>query len=219
VLLAALDCSRGDLSSTFTAEDLLLAAWKRNPMAWGLRGHEKQHPDSEKIYVELDRVSVGGRNVRGGLAGLGLLEKIHHRTYRLTRAGLAAASDVIGASPSMRGKADRALEDAIKNILTHPVFIEWSKDPTMPRYFRDAGHFWGVAAGTPPSVIRKRIAEVDSTLARAQSMLDQSGGDEVAFRHGQILYSRADVQRAVAFQAMLKSRFGKELSTLQANIS
>jgi hypothetical protein len=57
VLLAALDCSNGDLNSTFTAEELLLAAWKRDPMAWGLRGHEKEHPDSEKIYVELDRAS------------------------------------------------------------------------------------------------------------------------------------------------------------------
>jgi hypothetical protein len=44
-------------------------------MAWGLRGHEQQHPDSEKIYVELDRASIGGRNVRGGLAGLGYWKK------------------------------------------------------------------------------------------------------------------------------------------------
>jgi len=219
VLLAALDCSKGDLNSTFTAEELLLAAWKRDPMAWGLRGHEQQHPDSEKIYVELDRASMGGRNVRGGLAGLGLLEKVQRRTYRLTPAGLAAASEVIGAAPSMRGKAERTLADAIANILSHPVFREWTKDPTMPKHFRDAGHFWGVAAGTPPTVIRRRIAEIDHTLEKARSMLDQNGRDEVASRHGQILFSRVDVQHAAEFQAMLKSRFTKELSTLQASIS
>jgi hypothetical protein len=56
---------------TFTAEDLLLAAWKRDPMAWGLQGHESEHPDSERIYVTLDRA-----NVRGGLVGLGLFEKV-----------------------------------------------------------------------------------------------------------------------------------------------
>ena len=76
VLLAALDCSGGDLQTTFTAEELLLSAWKRDPLAWGLRGHEREHPDSEMIYKELDRVSVGGRNVRGGLVGIGLLEKV-----------------------------------------------------------------------------------------------------------------------------------------------
>src|SRR6516164_3235924 len=174
VLLAALDCSGGDLTSTFTAEDLLLAAWKRDPMAWGLRGHEKQYPDSEKIYVELDRASVGGRNVRGGLAGLGLLEKVQRRTYRLTPAGLAAASKVVGATPSIRAKAERSLADAIENILSHPVFQDWTKDPALPKHFRDAGHFWGIAAGTPPSVIRRRITEIDLTLDRARATLDQN---------------------------------------------
>src|SRR6266487_3654744 len=86
VMLAALDCSDGNLDKTFTAEDLLLAAWKRDPLAWGLRGYEHTHPDSERIYVELDRASVKGRNVRGGFAGLGLLEKVRQRTYRLTPA-------------------------------------------------------------------------------------------------------------------------------------
>jgi hypothetical protein len=47
-------------------------------------------------------------------------------------------------------------------------------------------------------------------------MLNQSGRDEVAARHGQILFSRVDVDRAAEFQAMLKSRFAKELSILQA---
>src|SRR5262245_16839130 len=61
VLLAAVECSGGDLNEVFTAEDLLLAAWRRDPMAWGLRGHENEHPDSEKIFVELDRVSMHGR--------------------------------------------------------------------------------------------------------------------------------------------------------------
>jgi hypothetical protein len=219
VLLAALDCSKGDLNATFTAEELLLAAWRRDPMAWGLRGHEKQHPDSEKIYVELDRASVRGRNVRGGLAGLGLLEKVHRRTYRLTATGLAAASEVVGATPSMRGKAERSLADAIENILSHPVFREWTKDPSLPKYFRDAGHFWGIAAGTPPSVIRRRIAEIDHTLERAQATLDQNGRDEVAVRHGSMLFSRADLQRAAEFQATLKARFAKELATLQAAVS
>jgi hypothetical protein len=84
VLLAAMECSGGDLRKMFTAEELLLAAWKRDPMAWGLRGHESEHPDSERIYVELDRASVRGSNVRGGLAGLGLFEKVQQRTYRMT---------------------------------------------------------------------------------------------------------------------------------------
>ena len=217
VLLAAVDCSGGDLAHSFTAEDLLLAAWKRDPLAWGLRGYEDKHPDSERIYVELDRASVGGRNVRGGLVGIGLLEKIRQRTYRLTPAGLAEASTVAGADPSIQGKAERALADGIGRLLSHSVFREWLKDPALPKYFRDAGHFWEIAPGTPPSVIKTRIAGIDNTLRTARSLLDEKGVEGIAARHGKALFERADIDRVSEFQGTLKLRFAKELATLQGS--
>jgi hypothetical protein len=219
VLLAALECSGGDPGKSFTAEDLLLAAWNRDPLAWGLRAHERKHPDSEKIYKEIDRVSVGGRNVRGGLVGIGLLEQIRKRTYRLTPKGLAEASTVAGADPSSRGKAERILADAIGTLLSHPVFREWQKDPALPKHFRDAGHFWGVAPGTPPSVIRARIREVDHTLATARALLDAQGLEEISERHGKALFDRNDVERADDFQATLKKRFARDLETLGATLT
>jgi hypothetical protein len=219
VLLAALDCSDGDLDKTFTAEDLLLSAWKRDPLAWGLRGHEQKHPDSEKIYTELDRASVKGSNVRGGLAGLGLFEKVRQRTYRLTPAGLVAASQIAGVDSSTKGKAERALADAVARVLSHPVFREWIKDPSMPKHFREAGHFWGVAPGTPPSVIRTRVGEVDKTLEAARSLLESKGVDGIAAQHGRALFDRNDIIRASEFQKMLKTRFAKDLATLNVELA
>lgn len=219
VLLAALDCSQGDLSVTFTAEDLLLAAWKRDPMSWGLRGHEMEHPDSERIYVEIDRASIRGTNVRGGLVGLGLFEKVRQRTYRFTPAGLATAGEVPGVDAGFRGKAERALADAVGAILSHPVFREWLRNQALPKYFRDAGHFWGIAAGTPPTVIRSRIGEVDKTLDKARSLLVTKGVDQIAERHGKTLFDKADIDRASQFQDTLKVRFGKDLLTLQVELT
>lgn len=216
VLLAALDCSGGDLSKTFTAEELLLAAWKRDPTSWGLRGHEAEHPDSERIYTEIDRASVRGNNVRGGLVGLGLFEKVRQRTYRLTPSGLVAASEIAGVDPKFRAKAERTLADAVGAVLSHPVFREWLKDPKMPKHFRDAGHFWGIAPGTPPSVIRARIGEVDHTLDKAWSLLEEKRVDEIAARHGRALFDRNDIERAREFQATLKVRFARDLAMLQA---
>lgn len=88
LLAAALEVSGGDVQQTFTLEDLLLTAWKRDAMAWGLRGHESHYPDSERMHVELVRASQKGKNLRGGLVALGLLEKVRQRTYRLTPAGV-----------------------------------------------------------------------------------------------------------------------------------
>lgn len=114
----------------------------------------------------------------------------------------------------MRGKADRAFAAAVSAILSHPVIRDWLRDPTHPKHFRDAGHFWGIAPGTPPSVIKGRIAEVDNTLRKALSILNSRGADEVTARHGQTLFERTDIDRAAEFQATLKRRFSAELSTL-----
>jgi hypothetical protein len=219
VLLAALECCEGDLDKIFTAEDLLLSAWTRDKAEWGLRGHENEHPDSEKIYKELDRVSVKGKNVRGGLVGLGLLERIRQRTYRLTTAGLALASQGPGVDPAVRGTAERALADAVSTIISHSVFQEWIRDSKAPKHFRDAGHFWGIAPGTPPAVIRSRILRVDKTLADARDVLNRKGVDEISGKGGKALFARRDLERAVEFHSTLKERFKKDLTVLQVDVA
>jgi len=118
----------------------------------------------------------------------------------------------------MRGKAERTLADAVAAIVSHSVFREWVKDPATPKHFRDAGHFWGIAPGTPPTVIRARIAEVDHTLRKASTLLEETGAEEISARHGKTLFDRVDIKRAVEFQAMLKHRFAGDLTTLQVTL-
>jgi len=180
------------------------------PLAWGLRGHEREYPDSERLRAELDRASV-----RGGMVGLGYFEKVRQRVYRLTPTGLLAARDVNGHDEGVKGKIDRTVADAITTIISHSVFREWLRDSTQPRYFRDAGHFWGVAPGTPPNLIRSRISHVDQTLRSANSLLQQRSVDAISAQHGRKLFDREDISRAIEFHEVLKGRFQKELETLQ----
>jgi hypothetical protein len=219
VLLAALDCSGGDLEKAFTSEDLLVAAWKRDRMAWGLRGYERDHPDVDKLRKEIDSRGAREGTPSTGLVSAGLLLRVRERMYRLTPAGLAAASEVVGAEPDTRGKATRALADAVDSILSHSVFRAWLKDSSSPKHFRDAGHFWGVAPGTPAKVIQARILDVDRNLDTALGILDTEGINEVTARHGKALFDRTDIERAKEFQAMLKERFAKDLATLHVKFA
>jgi hypothetical protein len=219
VLLAALDCSGGDPEETFTLEDLIVAAWKRDRLAWGLRGYEQEHPDGDRLRKEIDSRGAREGIPSSGLVASGLLSRVRERIYRLTPAGLAAAAEVVGAEPDARGKAERILADAVSTILSHSVFRQWVKDPTTPRHFRDCGHFWGVAPGTPARVIQTRISDVDRTLETALSLLDTGGVNEVAARHGKALFDRTDIERAMNFQTALKERFAKDLVTLQVKLS
>ena len=218
VLLAALECTQGNLNAEFTAEDLLLKAWERDRSAWGLRGHENEHPDSERIYVELDRAKV-----KGGMVGLGLFEKVRQRTYRLTPGGLMAASEAAQlaedpSTPEALAKAERGLANAVGAILSHSVFVGWLKDARSVKYFRDAGHFWGIAPGTPPNVIRSRIQAIDTTVRVAESLLARRGSSHVAARHGKTLFEQEDLQRAKEFQSTLKERFANDLKTLGVSL-
>jgi hypothetical protein len=219
VLLAALDCSGSDLEKTFTSEDLLVAAWKRDRLAWGLRGYEREYPDNDKIHKELDGRGAREGSASAGLVSSGLLVRVRQRIYRLTPTGLAAAAEVVGAEPGTRGKAERVLADAVSAILSHSVFRGWLKDPNSPKHFRDAGHFWGIAPGTPPKVIQSRILDIERTLQKALSTLDAGGVDELAARHGKALFDRTDIERAMNFQAALKERFAKDLATLQVKLA
>jgi hypothetical protein len=214
ILIAALACTNGELSKTFTFEELLVKAWKRDPQAWGLRGFESEHPDSERIHRELD--SRGKDNK--GLVAEGVLEKVGPRVYRLTAKGLNAASKLTPENAGLRQKADRILETKIRSILEHPSFIAWLKDPTSPKYFRDAGHFWGVAPGTPPRVISGRIQEIDDTLHDALELLDRRGVEEVSQGKGRLLYDRTDLRRCVEFSQTLKERFVKDLRLLGVEV-
>jgi hypothetical protein len=71
------------------------------------------------------------------------------------------------------------------------------EDQQGPKSFRDAGHFWGVAPGTPPRVIRQRVRGVEDTLRAALDLLDRRDLIEVGDVHGRLLFDRADVQRAL----------------------
>lgn len=209
LLRAAYDCSGGDPQATFSSEDLLLAAWKRDPAAWGLRGHEQDHPDSHRVHRELDSRGKGQR----GIVGSGLLTKVGPRTYRITPTGLAALT-AEGGTVEARERTDRVLESEISRIIEHPVFVAWLKDPANPKRFRDAGHFWGIAPGTPPRVVRQRVQAVEDHLQAASTVLAQKDVYEVADRRGRRLYEAADVERGLAFHRALKERFRKDLVVL-----
>lgn len=216
ILLAALDCSKGETDRRFTGEELLVAAWKQDPYAWGLRGFETEHPDLEKLRKEID--SRGKSTGSQSLVNNGFLSKYEGRIYTLTAKGLAAAARLEragdGVDDTVQAKVGRVLHSKIKAILDNPVFSAWQKDHAHPKHFRDAGYFWGIAPGTPAKTVRQRLAEVDDNLSSAAQFLSDRGVSEVADARGRILFEKTDIDRCMEFQQTLKDRFAKELAIL-----
>ena len=214
VLLAAFENTGGDCQKTFTMEDLVVWSWKRDKQAWGLRQYENDYPDSDKLQKEMG--SRGGD--QKGLVDLGIFERVGRRVYRLTPAGVVAAAALQPSDAISQEKADRELEAAVQRILEHPVFKDWLADPKRPKHFREAGHFWGIAPGSPPKTVCERVGSVDQILKAAIDVLDRRGVDEIVAHRGKILFDRKDIERCMEFHATLKQRFARDLRVLAPDI-
>jgi hypothetical protein len=120
------------------------------------------------------------------------------------------------ADPEARERLNRVLEEKVTRIIEHPAFVAWLNDRSKPSSFRDVGHFWGIAPGTPPRVARTRVKAVEDTLQAAADLLNQRDLEEVGDRQGRLLFERADVERAMEFQQEMTSRFENDLRLLTA---
>jgi hypothetical protein len=70
----------------FTAEDVIVRAWRSFPESFGLSGYREEHPDSNRVLAKL----MGSL----GLCGRGWLEQTNTKTYRLTNAGRKMAKSL-----------------------------------------------------------------------------------------------------------------------------
>ena len=206
VLLAAVSLCDGDSDRRFTAEELSVAAWKQDKLSFGLRNYENDYPDSNKLFKSIDS--------KGGLVAKGFIIRVGDRTFRLSAGGIAAASRISPSDPEQQLKLERPIAEAVNKLVSHPVFQEWLGDKTKPTKFAAAGHFWGVAPGMPPRVVRDRIANIESTLNEALQYMETRGVTALFREKDRVLCERKDIERCLECHAVLKQRFFKELEIL-----
>lgn len=214
ILIAAVEGAGADTDTSFTIEDVAVWAWKQDRSAWGLRGYEPDYPDLDKVRKEMGARGADAK----GLVQLGWVERVDPRVYRLTPVGLAEYVTLSASSGTanseLQDKASRKLEGEVSRILEHPVFKQWLIDRNKPKHFRDAGHFWGIAPGTPPDIVRDRVGGIDNILRSAMKLLNERGVDEIAASRGKVLFDRQDIERCIEFQETMKNRFSRDLHVL-----
>jgi len=226
VLLAAMELSQGNVTHSFTAEELLLKSWEIDKHAFGLRGYENSHPDSNILYTKL----MG----KSGLVRTGYLKKIGEKTYTITEAGLSIASTIRPISNDVKIKIERGLYDVIVKIINHPIFLKWLESSgEEPKKFRDAMWFWGIAPGMPPKIAKERISVIELSLKEAKKIAGTSGGkisidSKGISKENQLNLSKynvttidenkghtyldvLDIERCLEFHNTMKKRFENDL--------
>ena len=228
IFLAAFRLSNGNINHTFTAEDLLIEAWKNDKSAFGLRGYENEYPDSNNLYTKL----MG----KTGFVSKGYLKKVSNKTYTMTEAGLSIASSLEPVGIETNIKIVRYLYEFIVKKINHPIFREWLIGKDKPKNFRDAMWFWEIAPGTPPKTVVNRITVIEQNLQEALRKSSEEGGKIILEAReldkqtkdslikqghstldesrGRFYLDKSDIQKCIEFHQSLKSKFKKDLESM-----
>lgn len=189
----------------FSAEALIVASWRSNPTAFGLKGFTDQYPDSNRVLS----VIMGER----GLARQGLLDKVGVKLYTLTDLGrklLLGGGRRRAGEPA--GPPRRKLSQPIDRLLSRLAtslalsrFRLGSKDMiTLPV----ACDFWGVQNASDIDALRRAAENTAQMLDKASGEFNE---DVIELSSGRV-FQRREVDMLLAVQAFLTQQFSRYLT-------
>ncbi len=168
LLLAASELQKS--KRTFSAEELVIAAWSRFPDTFGLQGFESKHPDSDRTCKLLRR--------KEGLGARGWFQKVRKGTYRLTEAGKIAATELQQNGLELDGQAidfSRPAREILARLLASKALTKTRQGTVELLAFRDAEEFWNISTRTNASTLTNRLADVDSVLENSEQIIARTG--------------------------------------------
>lgn len=178
ILLAA-----KDLQSTgrfFTAEALVVRAWKKFPDHFGLQGYSDQYPDSNRVLTK-----IMGKT--SPLRQKGWISKIGTKEYRLTEVGAINAEEIGDRKTSEKGKRlaslSRTLTSVLRRLLSSTAITKFSLESDQIT-FGDLCSFWNISPRSTAHQLAVRSAEVEKAISLAREKCDEQplilpGGDVV----------------------------------------
>jgi hypothetical protein len=194
--------------SPFTAEALTVAAWRKYPQTFGLKGFEEQHPDSNKVLA-----SIMGEK---GLAKRGWLHKAGSKLYTLTRDGRQAVRRLAqGEAPATRSdayvKIDREMDRMLQGLFASTAFEKFRESKQHELKFADACRFWGITENLSGEALDERLDKVELALAESDRLLATGSA---LLSNGQRINGE-DTGALCTLQGYLRQRFSPHLTLLR----
>lgn len=207
LLLTASDLEQRGIRP-FSAEDLVVAAWKKYPDAFALEGYP-EHPDSNRIYAEI----MGSKPLRRR----GWIVKTGEKRYQLSNAGRLAAEGLRWVGDSREGsRADLSREQKLflGRLLSSRAVQKTRADNAEAIIFPDACAFWDISPRSVAKTLQARLESVEAVLAVAEEIIQEKGA--LAFTHGSAPVGADDVQLVRDTHNLLLEEFVEELEVIRA---
>jgi hypothetical protein len=211
ILLAAHDLTRQG-TIEFTEWQLSVATWQLDPIRFGMRGFENQHPDHKRVMMVIMGQAPTNPIQKG------FLEKPRANHYRLTALGRVEATRLAEAGrPGHQGPlAASDLYEAVARYADHRVFQAWLKDPSEPRSWLGASAFLGITKNDPTE-LNKRLRGAARSVSEGLAWCDEHGRSRLT--RGPVGGGRAirrdEIEKLGEFIAVLQSRFEPQMSAIR----
>jgi hypothetical protein len=213
LLLAAVELEESG-KVQFSAEDLVVAAWRRYPNTFGLSGYldeegRPMYPNSNRVFAEI----MGSKPIRKQ----GLISKSGTKTFRLTEGGrqraaaLRARKDA-GRSTTVKAAFGRETLRELQKILGARAVAKYLDGRADDITFHDASSFWGISARSSSNGFSSRIADVEGVLAAATAA---AARQPIVLEHGSRAYSSVDIQRLLELHRHMLEQFQSEVAVIR----
>ena len=213
-LLTAALAIEAEGKQRFSAEDIVVMAWRKYPEAFGLSGYVDEnghpiYPNSNRVYAEI----MGSKPLRK----YGLLRKVGSKMYQLTEAGRSKARSILVADNVVHADKwalAREQVEFIRKLFESRAAVKFRAGQHADISFFDACGFWGISAGSNAKDLWGRFADIDQILSVAEASL--SSREAVQFKHGSGLFVLEDVKVLIATHSFLRDQFKTEIEHIKA---
>jgi hypothetical protein len=212
LLLAAYELEE-DGHRPFSAEDLVVAAWKKFPDVFGLAGYRNdqgqlRYPNSNRVFAEI----MGSKPIRQR----GFLTKVGDKMYQLTEGGREYARELLRAgrdSPHEKAALGRDTEVHLKRLLASKVTEKIKNNRLDDITFYDACAFWGITPMSSAVELQGQLANFSKIVSSAREAIQR---DRIgSFTHGGPAFGTEDLDRLLEVSRSLESRFQAELDVIR----
>jgi hypothetical protein len=197
--------------SPFSAEALVVSAWKKFPDTFGLKDFTGLYPDSNKVLSCI----MGER----GLPRRGWLAKLGHKQYALTREGRQAIRRLMHADEALEDDSPtpvitlpRDEEKQLQTLLATSALTKFLEDRKAELTFADACRYWGITENLSGSDLDARLQDFRARLVALDRQLGANG--RVVLAGGRSIGGE-DIGELDRLHAYLEQRFARHLNLLR----
>ena len=212
-LLIAAQAIENSGKKHFSAEDLVVSAWKIFPNAFGLQGYLDNdgraiYPNSNRVYAEI----MGSKPLRKR----GLIQKCGNKMYKLTEAGRNHARSLAN-FPLKKSTEKLALArekiELIRRLFESKVAQKFRSGNFDETSFFDACGFWSISPRSGAKDLYSRFADIESVLDTALKAL---GNKCMASSiHGRTPYTIDDIKSLYQIHQMLQEKFTEDVELIK----